>query len=75
MHPLERTITVDSSEKFVAEGSVELGPKEDFFLFVDGEYLGSLLRTHFGGDAETGYTSLGRLRVTVERVEAPAPDA
>ena len=56
---------MDSSEKFVAEGQAELGPKEDFFLFINGEYLGTLLRTHFGVDAETGYTSLGRLRVTV----------
>lgn len=74
MQPRERTITVDGSEKFVAEGSVELGPKEDFFVFVDGEYLGTLLRTHFGFEAETGYTSLGRLRITVERV-GPAPEA
>jgi len=37
-------------------------------LFVDGEYLGKLLRTHFGVDAQPGYTSLGRLRVTVETV-------
>ena len=61
-----------ASEKFVAEGSVELGPKEDFFVFVDGEYLGKLLRTHFGIGPEPGYTSLGRLRVTVERIEEPA---
>ncbi len=66
---------MDRSEKFVTEGSVELGPKEDFFLFVDGIYLGSLLRTHFGVDAETGYTPLGRLRVTVERVDGSAPEA
>ena len=51
---------------------MELGPKEDFFVFVDGEYLGKLLRTHFGIGPEPGYTSLGRLRVTVERIEEPA---
>ncbi len=51
---------------------MELGPKEDYFVFIDGEYLGQLLRIHFGADAETGYTALGRLRVTVERVEDPA---
>lgn len=66
---------MDRSENFVAEGSVELGPKEDFFVFVDGEHLGTLLRTHFGVDAETGYTSLGRLRVTVERVDGSDPGA
>jgi len=51
---------------------VELGPKEDYLTFVDGKYLGKLLRTHLGVNAEPGYTSLGRLRVTVERVEEPA---
>jgi hypothetical protein len=63
---------LDPSEKFVREGIVELGPKEDYFTFVDGEYLGKLLRTHFGVDPEAGYTSLGRLRLTVERLEEPA---
>jgi hypothetical protein len=51
---------------------VDLGPKEDYFTSVDGGYLGKLSGTHLGGDAEPGYTSLGRLRVTVERVEEPA---
>ena len=59
---------MDPSEKFVADGSVELGPKEDYFIFLEGEHLGTMLRKHFGVDAETGYTSLGRLRITVERL-------
>jgi len=71
-HPRGRTIAVDASEKFVAEGSVELGPKEDFFVFLDGEHLGTLLRKHFGVGAEVGYTPLGQLRVTVERADGPA---
>ena len=64
---------MDPSEKFVAEGVVEVGPKEDYFAFVDGEYLGALLRRHFGVGSERGYTSLGRMRVTVERIEDPDP--
>lgn len=67
---------MDSPQKFVREGIVEVGPKAQFFVFVDGDYLGELLSDHFGVDAETGYTSLGRLRFTVERLEepdAPAP--
>lgn len=64
-----------SSEKFVVEGSMELGPKEDFFIFIDGDYLGTLLRKHFGALAEAGYTPLGRMRVTVELVEGPATAA
>ena len=61
-----------SSEKFVVEGSTELGPKEDSFIFVDGEHLGTLLREHLGVSAEVGYTPLGRMRITVERVEGSA---
>lgn len=56
---------MDSPQTFVTEGLVEVGPKEQFFVFVDGEYLGAMLSEHFGVGAETGYTSLGRLRVTV----------
>jgi hypothetical protein len=29
--------------KFVAKGKLEIGPKEEFFVFLDGEYLGRLL--------------------------------
>lgn len=66
---------MDSPQKFVREGLVEVGPKAQFFVFVDGEYLGEMLSEHFGVGAETGYTSLGRLRVTVERLEEPAASA
>lgn len=59
---------MDPSEKFVADGSVELGPREDYFIFLEGEHLGTMLRKHFGVTAETGYTPLGRLRITVERL-------
>ena len=64
-----------SPQKFVREGTVEIGPKAEFFVFVDGEYLGAMLGEHFGVGAETGYTSLGRLRVTVERLEEPDASA
>lgn len=57
------------SGRYVAEGSVDLGPKENFFVFLDGEHLGTLLREHFGVAAETGFTSLGQLRITVERLD------
>jgi hypothetical protein len=40
-------------------------------VFIDGEYLGKLLSEHFGILEERGYTDLGRVRVTVERLEAP----
>ena len=68
-------IYVDSPQTFVREGIVEVGPKEQFFVFVDGEYLGAMLSDHFGVGTETGYTSLGRLRFTVERLEEPDASA
>jgi hypothetical protein len=56
---------------FVAEGKMEIGPAEHYFTFLDGEYLGKLLLRHFGVPAERNYTDLGRMRVTVERLEEP----
>jgi hypothetical protein len=66
---------VDLSDKFVSEGSMELGPKEDFFIFLDGDHLGRLLRKHCGVEAESGYTPLGWPRITVERVDGAAAPA
>lgn len=57
--------------EFVAEGQMQLGPMEKYFLFLDGEYLGELVFKHFGLPEERGYTDLGRVRVTVELLEAP----
>ena len=68
-------IELDSPQKFVREGIVEIGPKAEFFVFVDGEYLGALLSEHLGADAEIGYTSLGRMRVTVQPLEDPGAPA
>src|SRR5918997_6462582 len=47
--------------------SVEVGPKENYFAFVDGEHPGALLGRHFGIGPEHGYTTLVRLRITTER--------
>ncbi len=55
--------------KFVAEGKMEIGPKEQFFVFLDGEHLGRLLVDHFGLAGEHGYCDLGRVRVAVERLD------
>jgi hypothetical protein len=55
--------------EFVAEGHLVVGPKEQFFLFLDGEHLGQLLLKHFGLPERRGDTNLGRVRVTVERLE------
>jgi hypothetical protein len=53
----------------VAEGKLEAGPSKDYFAVLDGDFLGHLLLEHFGGAEETGYTDLGCLRITVERIE------
>lgn len=55
-------------EDFVMEGKMEIGPSEKYFAFLDGEYLGKLLVEHFGLPEERGYTDLGRVRLTVERL-------
>ena len=64
-----------SPQRFVREGIVEVGPKAEFFVSLDGEYPGALLSDQFGAGSETGYTPLGRVRVTVERIEEPDASA
>ena len=56
------------STEFVAEGELEVGPSAQYFVFLDGEYLGQRLVDHFGLPSEKGYTRLGRVRVSVERL-------
>ncbi len=56
-------------DEFVAEGKLEIGPKKEFFTFLDGDYLGKLLVDHFDMPGEPGYCDLGLVRITVERLE------
>ena len=52
---------------FAEEGLLEIGPRADFFIFFDGDYLGRLLSQHAGVEPKAGeYTRLGRARITVE---------
>lgn len=55
--------------EFVAEGQVEIGPSTSFFVFLDGEYLGQRLVNYFQLPEERDYTNLGRVRITVEKLE------
>ena len=57
--------------KFVAEGKMAVDPPARYFVFLDGEYLGRRLVDHFGLPEERGYTYLGRIRITVERLDDP----
>ena len=55
---------------FVVEGLVEVGPRADFLLFVDGERMGYLFLQHSGAEPkEHDYTPLGRARVSVQWLE------
>ena len=60
---------MDRGERFEAEGQMQIGPSERFFVFLDGLYLGEQLVGHFGLPEERGFTNLGLVRVTVERLE------
>ncbi len=44
--------------EFVAEGKMEIGPKEEFFVFLGGDHLGRLLTDHFGLAGKLGYCDL-----------------
>ena len=55
--------------EFVAEGKIEIGPSAQFFIFLDGDYLGQRLIDHFQLPNERGYTDLGRVRIVVELLE------
>ena len=57
--------------KFVAEGKMAVDPSARYFVFLDGEYLGRGLVDHFGLPEERGYTDLGHVRITVERMDDP----
>ncbi|MDP8899687.1 MAG: hypothetical protein M3N33_00745 [Actinomycetota bacterium] len=57
--------------KFVAEGKMAVDPSARYFVFLEGEYLGRTLVDHFGLPEEHGYTDLGPVRITVERLEEP----
>jgi hypothetical protein len=55
--------------KFVAEGRMRVGPFEEYFVFLDGAILGQLLLRHYRLPEERGYTDIGRVRVTIERLD------
>ncbi|MDQ3966630.1 MAG: hypothetical protein M3246_09350 [Actinomycetota bacterium] len=60
---------------FSIEGVVELGPRADYFLFFDGDFLGRVLAQRAGVEPKEGeYTRLGRTRITVEWLDEGASD-
>jgi hypothetical protein len=55
--------------KFVAEGHMKIGPYQEFFIFLDDAFLADLVLRHYRLPEERGYTDVGRVRVTIERLE------
>jgi hypothetical protein len=62
-------VQVKQRESYVVEGRLEIGPEELPLVFVEGEELGGLLLRRFPLSPDQGYYRLGRVRVTVERLE------
>lgn len=57
-------------QDFSVEGLLEVGPRADYFVFLDGEQLGKVFSQRSGVAPVSGeYTRLGRARVTVEWLE------
>ncbi len=55
--------------KFVAEGRLEVDPPGWFFVYLDGVFLGKRLVRHFQPSVGRGHADLGRVRITVERLD------
>jgi hypothetical protein len=61
---------VEQRRDFCVAGVVEVGPRADYFVFVDGEQLGKVFSQRLGTRPESGkYTRLGRAQITVEWLE------
>ena len=65
---------MNREDGFSIEGHLEIGPSEQYFVFLDGEWLGRLLLNHFDLPEERGYTDMGRVRVTFEPLDDPEPE-
>jgi hypothetical protein len=46
--------------EFVTEGKMEIGPKGQYFTFLDDDRVGRLVLKHFGLREELGHGDLGR---------------
>jgi hypothetical protein len=60
----------EARRDFVVEGLLEVGPRDDYFTFLDGDFLGRIFSQHAGIEPIEGeYTRLGRARISVEWLE------
>ncbi len=63
-------VLVEQRRDFSVEGEVQIGPRADYFLFLDGEQIGKVFSHHAGvGPKQGEYTRLGRARIIVEWLE------
>ena len=61
---------MEQKQDFSIEGLVQLGPRADYFVFLDGDFFGRVLSQHAGIVPKEGeYIRLGRARITVEWLE------
>ena len=66
---------MEQKRDFSIEGLIELGPRADYFVFVDGDFLGRMLSQHAKVKPKEGeYTRLGRARITVEWLDDELTD-
>lgn len=57
------------------EGKVQIGPKKDFFVLVDGEFLGKMIAEHYDlPGLHNQYCELGNARITVELLQESPTD-
>ncbi len=64
---------MEQRRDFSIEGAVEVGPRADYFVFLDGEQLGKVIAQRSGVKPVSGeYTRLGRARITMEWLEEPS---
>ena len=67
---------MEQRRDFSVEGLLEIGPRADYFTFLDGDFLGHVLAQHAGVQPKQGeYTRLGRVRITVEWLDEETPPA
>ncbi len=61
---------MEQRRDFSVEGVVEVGPRADYFVFLDGKQLGKIFSQRLGERPESGEcTRPGRARITVEWLE------
>lgn len=60
---------------FEVEGKVQIGPKQDFFVLIDGEFLGRMITEHYDLPRwDNAFCELGHARIIVELLQDAPTD-